>query len=268
MVRKVLYPAVFVLMVLMASPAFASWPFWAAYTANPDAGYAYDGRIYMPDTTTLVPEGAFVQFILDTEGDGLDDPLAYFGGDVAAITAWVNAGADPSAIGDDVLLTASGWDGTSEIGQDWGFTPAGPGEILVYPDNPFNVTVGDTGDLFGYRVWNLSLDEMATFCTRPGEELWYMTGVEYGAWIGAGGDPLDPWWIGAPDSSAPGDWNFFGEVGSEVAAHIADPSNPLYRSQNVLDVHLATCGDPVIPEPGTMLLIGSSALLLVLRRKK
>jgi hypothetical protein len=273
MVRKVLYPAVFVLVALMAGSAFAGWQFVLVQTANPEYGYEYDGRIYMPDGMGLVPEGSLVQFILDTEGDGLDDPMSFFdvdmsgaiefGPELDAVTMWVNAGANPSAISDDQLLVAAGWDGTSVIGAG---ADAGPGEILVYPDNPYVVTNGATGQIFGWRVWNLTAEGLATFCTRPGEELWYTSGTEKGAWFWyPGGDPYDPWKIGWPEGAQPGDWMFGGEVGAEVGMFLMT-GNPYYRERNILDKKLGTCG--IIPEPGTMLLIGSSVLLLVLRRKK
>jgi hypothetical protein len=146
------------------------------------------------------------------------------------------------------------WDGTSVIGNNVEGYDAGPGEILEFPLDPYSIANGTVGQIFGWRVWNLTREEMETFCTRPGEELWYTTGVEYGAWDQyAGGNPLDPWMVGAPDGISM--YNLTGD--------------PFYRSQNVLDHHLATCGgEPIIPEPGTMLLIAGSALLLVLRRKK
>jgi len=263
MVRKVLYPAVFVIVALMAGSAFAGWQFLLVSTASPDQGYEYDGRIYMPDGMTLVPEGCLVQFILDTAGDGLDDPLAYFGGDLTAIAAWLNAGADPAAFSDDQLLVAADWNGTSLIGDG----EAGPGEILIYPANPYIITNGTTGQVFGWRVWNLTPEGLRSFCTKPGEECWYTTGIEKGAWSQyPGGNEVDPWKIGWPSGAAPVDWIIGGEVGAEVGMYELT-GDPFYRSANVLDKHLATCGG-VIPEPGTMLLIGGSALLLVLRRKK
>ncbi|MBN1918336.1 MAG: PEP-CTERM sorting domain-containing protein [Verrucomicrobia bacterium] len=225
----------FVVVMLVASQAFA-WNITQFFTVTPDWGV--DGRIYMPDGATLVNPGAVLQILIDVEGNGFTDPAEYFGGDIAAITAWINAGAP--ALGDDILATGPTFDGN--------FALTLPGEVFETPMPFIGINVGAAGMQFGWRAFNLSEAEMAEFCTVPGVELWYTTVAEVG---------LDgaPWTI----LDASDLWNWDGYVGTQVYFGM--------KPMNVLDVHLATCGG-VIPEPGTMLLIGSSALLLFIRRKK
>ena len=266
MVRKVLYPAVFVSVMLMAATAFGAWPFIYCMTATPDETEV-EGRIFMPDAVTLVPEGCLVQFIVDLGGDGIDDPLSFFdadhngvteGAELDAVTLWIRAGADPGTLpgGNDVLLAGSGWDGTSVIGNGG----TGAGVVYEYPIDPYVITTGLTPNQLAWRVWNMSEETMETFCTRLDEEVWYTTGRELGSFEA----PDSGWWIGAPTGVPADSWVGFSQyIGWEVLMYM-ETGDPMYRSQNVLDTKLATC----VPEPGTMLLIGGSALLLLLRRKK
>jgi len=249
----------------------ASWELFGFDTAGPNTGYPSDGRIYMADGVTLAPEGCLVQFVLDTAGDGLDDPLSFFdtnhngeidfGPELVAVKAWANAGANPSAFSDDQLLTAPDWDGTSVIGADWYGTSTGPGEVLVYPAVQYNVSNGATGQIFGWRVWSLTPGQLAGWTGTPGESLWYTTGNEIGAWEWAG-LPYDGWWIGAPAGAAPSDWLFWGTVGFEVYMYY-QTGDPMYRSQNRLDHDLTP-----IPEPGTLALVGVGLAALVWRRRR
>jgi len=256
-----------------ATPCLADWMFWTVDTVNPDPrfGWPCDGRIYMPDGVTLVPEGCFVQFVLDTAGDGVDDPLAFFDADksgridtqaeAAALQTWVNAGADPSAFSDDQLLTASGWNGTSVIGADWRSWITGPGEVLINPADPFSITNGDTGQVFGWRAWSLTPGQLVGWTGSLGESLWYTTGPELGTYEYAG-IPYDGWWIGAPDGVPPEAWVFFGTVGFEVYMHY-ETGDPMYRSENRLDHDLTP-----IPEPGTLALVGVGLAPLVWRWRR
>jgi len=278
MVRKVLYPAVFVLVMLMTAPAMAAWKFSYAMTPvleeYPPEEYG-EYRILMPESLGggLVPEGCLVQFIVDIGNDGIDDPVSFFdvnhngtidGAELLAVQAWVNAGANPAAFSDDQLLTASDWNGTSLVGGDshsaW---DVGPGEINVFPVNPFMINNGAAGNRLAWRVWNLSPEGLETFCTRPGEQLWYTTGREFGTFPDGVVDT--GWFVGAPLGSPPGDWvglaNYIGY--EEIMYYMT--GDPQYRSEDRLDHKLGECP---IPEPSTMLLIGGSALLLILRRKK
>ena len=261
MARKVLYPAVFVLVLMLASPALASWSWWGVDTATP-GGMGIDGRFYNDPASlagnTLVQSGAVVQFILDTEGDGLDDPLSFFdtdasgvidmGPEMAAVTAWINAGCAP--IDDDILITDSTGAFTGELLMG----PAGEVRNTGPGGGAYTILPGEAADQFGYRAWSLTPQQMEEFCTVLDVQAWYMTGRELGSygsgdtgWAISGGDP----------TVAPGDWaGFSGIIGYEVYGGL--------RPQNTLDTHLATC----IPEPGTMLLIGSAALLALVRRKK
>ena len=258
MARKVLYPAVFVLVLMLASPALAGWQWWGVSTLLPIQGV--DGRFYndaaSPDGNTLVQPGALVQFILDIEGDGIDDPLEFFDADdsgaieqgtpeMVAVTAWLNAGAAP--VDDDILITGGSFTGELLVGP--------PGEIMDFPLEPYIISAGAAGAQFAFRAWNLTPQQMEEFCTVLDVEAWYLTGREFSSypttgdtgWAIGGGDPTVP-----PES-----WSgFVGSIGLEVFNGL--------KTQNTLDTHLATC----IPEPGTMLLIGSAALLALVRRKK
>lgn len=269
MVRKVLYPAVFVLALLMTAPAVASWPFIAVENATIGV-YGIDGRFYENDGMTLVETGALVQFIVALDGSDIVDPLEYFdadmngvvddGPELAAMTAWVNGGADPAAIsgGLNVLASAVGFTGEEALDA--------PGYLLVdavaESGSAYSIVPGDTYDKIAYRSWNLTKEELETFCTRPEEEIWYLTGRELESHNNAGDGPDTGWWIGMPgaDGSAPApeDWvGFSSLIGWEVLQGL--------RTQYTLDTHLGTCP---IPEPGTMLLIGGSVVLLLIRRKK
>jgi hypothetical protein len=256
MAKRLLYPAVLMLVVLMTGPAFG-WSFTGCVTVT-EAYWGADGLVYMNDGSTLVQAGALVQFVIGLDGAPIVDPLSFFdvntngvidaGAEKAAVQAWVNAGANPAAIsgGTNVLLTASNWNGTTTL--------ATPGEVNLFPADPYNITTGIALDKFEWRIWNLTPEEMEDWCTVPGQELWYGTGREYGSY-----DWGDTGWNVNPD---PANWvGFFGYVGWEVYMGT--------RDQNTLDTYLGTCGEgPVIPEPGMMLLIGSAGLLALLRKKK
>ncbi len=270
MVRKVMYPAVFVFVVLMASSALAGWDFIAVDTATPST-WGVEGRIFENDGSTLVQTGALVQFILDTDGDGIDDPFEFFDfndngvSDVVceqqAVSDLDNAGADPSAFSDDQLLTAANWDGQTVM--------TAPGEVLVYPFPQYDILNGNTWDKFGWRAWNLTpgeLDKWCNFEEHPemiGVELWYGDGREYGTYLESPSPHDTGWAVGAPNGTDPQFWIFAGTIGYEVYMNVMT-GDPQYRSQNTLDKYMGTC----IPEPGTMLLIGSAVLLLLIRRKK
>ena len=268
MVRKVLYPAVFVLLVLMTAPAFGTWAFQAVESATVGI-YGIDGRFYEDDGVTLVQTGALVQFIVALEGSAIVDPLEYFdtndngtteGAELAAMTAWVNAGADPAAIsgGLNVLATAVNFTGEAAL--------SAPGYVLVdaiaETGSNYSIVPGDTFDKIAYRSWNLSKEQMETFCERIDEELWYLTGRELESHTNVGGGPDTGWWIGAPGfegggAPEPEDWTGLNSlIGWEIAYGL--------RTQYTLDTLLGVC----IPEPGTMLLIGGSVVLLLIRRKK
>ena len=271
MVRKVLYPAVFVLVVLMTAPALAGWTFWSSRTATlvPDG---VDAQFYLPDTVTLVQTGAFVQFIVALDGGPIVDPLEFFDYDLSGaiepgvelddVSVWVQAGADPAAIsgGMNVLCTASDWDGTTTL--------SAPGFFNLAPESPYIIDPGDTFDKIAFRAWNLTPEELEKWCNfeeypeMVGVELLYLTGRELGTHDNRGGGPDTGWWISYPGytgggAPAPEDWaGFSGLIGYEIYAG--------HKTQNTLDKNLGTC----IPEPGTMLLIGSAVLLLLIRRKK
>jgi hypothetical protein len=265
MAKRLLYPAVFVLLIMMTGPAFG-WPFDICDTQEWGAPYP-DGKIYMPDGTTLVQTGALVQFVIGLNGAPIVDPLSFFdantngmiddGAEKAAVQAWVNAGADPGVIsgGTNALLTASNWNGETAL--------IGPGVVFVDPwgetGSSYAISNGVGGDKFAWRAWNLSKEELAEWCTVPGEELWYTDGREYG-W-GIEGDT--GWTLPMDLANFVG---FAGTIGWEVAY---SGSNPDYRTQDRLDHLLGVCGEgPIIPEPGMMLLVGSAALLALLRKKK
>lgn len=267
MKRGILICCVLLCALVWIVPCHAQWEFYAVDTARPDP-WGVEGRLLMPDGATLVPEGCLVQFVLDTAGDGLDDPLEFFDADAsghidteseaAALKGWINGGADPSAFSDDQLLTAADWDGTSVIGQDWQVNTAGPGEVLVFPDNPYRILNGNTGDAFGWRVWSVSPVEMAGWAGNWGEQLWYTTGREQGTYL-PNGLPYDGWWVGAPDGAEPENWFFTGTIGLEVwvSGYTGDPQ---YRTENRLDHDLT-----YIPEPATLALVGLGFALLLRR---
>jgi len=125
-----------------------------------------------------------------------------------------------------------------------------------------NIQYGMGADLIAMRVWNVTMEQLETFCTVPSTEVWYMTDREMSV------ESLMPpaldsgWCVGMGDIPQGGDpmsygWAFTGVVGADVKEGL--------KPQNMTDTFLLECP---IPEPGTMLLIGSSALLLLLRRKK
>ena len=270
MVRKVLYPAVFVLAVLMAAPAAAAWDFWTCKTAEVSDGL--EVLIYDSDGLTPVTTGALVQIIIGLDETEIVDPLEYFDTDDsgvveigspehAAMTAWLNAGADPAAIsgGQNVLATATNFTGETAIGLPGAFKI----DAVDETGGPYSIVPGGWFDKIAFRVWNISKDGMATFCERPEEEVWYMTGRELTSHDNSGLGPDDGWWIGMPGLAGgvegdPGDWaGFNGLIGWEIINGL--------RTQYQLDTLLGVCP---IPEPGTMLLIGGSVVLLLIRRKK
>jgi hypothetical protein len=269
MVRKVLYPVVFVLAALFTLPAFGTWSFVMVESADPDL-WGIDGRFYEHDGLTLAMPGSLVQFIVALGGSEIVDPLEYFdtdmtgaleGAEMAAMTAWVNAGADPAAIsgGMNVLATAVNWGGEAEL--------SAPGYLLIDPiaetGSAYSIVPGATFDKIAYRAWNVSKDDLEDFCTVDGVELWYLTGRELESHNNQGGGPDTGWWIGMPGyegggAPAPEDWTGLNSlIGWELAAGL--------RTQYTLDTFLGKC---VVPEPGTILLIGGSIVLLLIRRKK
>jgi len=296
--RKVLYPAVFVLLVLMSAPAVAATEgnyFIGTIETALESVYGVDGRVYWDPGTgaELVPTGALAQFIVARDGADIVDPLEYFdteGGagidtptELAAVRTWVNAGADPSDISsgtNKLMHTVSDPNWTGEVGL------VNPGELLYDWSQDPNYSSGEHGptveyglgkDLIAVRIWNLSKDELEDWCNTPGEQIWYMTDRElHTDYMNelVGGDPPDYPGDGGfivgqgsmPEGASPGDytWSFGGTIGTEslYSAWVLYEDPPL---QMTLDSHLGTCP---IPEPGTMLLIGSAALLLLIRRKK
>ena len=268
MVRKVLYPAVFVLIMLAVGTAYAAWDFKSVFTL-PGLGEFYDET-----GAALVQDGSYVQFIVGLQGSPIVDPAQHFGdlesadgaintpGEAAAATTWLNAGADPAAIsgGLNVLcyntpMTFTGEFTTVGGAVNWDYLnpPWGPG-------NPAPVVANGLGwDLIGMRVWNVSQGDLEEFCTVPGVQVWYTTDREFGSQPNG-----DTGWMVGMGSVGPGEdptaagWGFQGTVGVEVATGA--------KPKNMTDVFLLECAP--IPEPGTMLLIGSSVLLLLIRRKK
>jgi hypothetical protein len=281
MVRKVLYPAVFVLIVLAVGSAYAAFDFQSVYTFT-TAVDMVDGQI-RDSAGNIVQDGALVQYIVGIEGAAIVDPLDYFGnletangvadtlGEQAAAVAWLNGGADPAAISGGMNVLAADLVTTPFTGEfetingivslngiqhwDWRVDPA-------YTAMP-RVQVGLGVDPIAIRAWNLTKQELLDFCTEIPKEAWYMTTRERGmsdgpnapadmamvvglGWVPPGGDPTAFGWV------------FDSYVGVEVAMGL--------RTQNRTDTFLVPC--PIIPEPGTMLLIGGSALLLLIRRKK
>jgi hypothetical protein len=293
MVRKVLYPAVFVLVVLMSSSALAlggGWKFnqllTTDYTAYPYPYSQVDGKIYQNDGVTLVDDGSLLQIIIGLDGADIIDPLEYFddpinGGDGGGtingveldnVVAWVNAGADPADLlvgGVSVNVLAYGTGGfTGEFGTTGGavnwVAPAGSEPVIAN---------GLIGDKLGWRAWNLSPEDLAKWCdlaTYPemmGVELWYTSGRELGTNPEPPPGPDTGWWIGMP-TLEPGDdislWGgFTSPIGAEIFDHFIN-GTPGRRSENRLDHYLGIC----IPEPSTMLLIGGALLLMVIRKKK
>ena len=287
MVRKVLYPAVFVLVVLMASSAFAlggGWSFNGLSTLDySGSGYGppydyVDGKIYMPDGTTLVDDGALVQIIIGLDGAAIVDPKEYFdvddsgtlvGDELAALAMWVQAGADPGLISGGTNVLAYGTLGfTGEFGTVGGtvtFAPA-PGSEPV-------IANGLAHDMLAWRAWNLTKEDLEKWCNLAehpemfGVELWYTDGREYGTHANGGGGPDDGWWIGMPDTLPGGDVSLWAGFNSPIGAEVYDYwvlGDLTSRSANKLDTYLGIC----VPEPSTMLLIGGALLLMVIRRKK
>jgi hypothetical protein len=271
MVKRLLYPAVFMLAMFIMAPAFG-WDLGGIYTQEYGPPYA-DGKIYESDGVTLAQTGAFVQFVIGLNGAAIVDPLSFFdvntngviddGAEKAAVQAWVNAGADPGAIsgGTNALLTATDWNGTTTL-ESPGLVNVDPYGRIGNP-NPYHITNGMGLDKISWRAWNLTPEQMELWCTEPGVELWYTDGRELG-WCEYG----DTGWTLPAD--LPNFVEFYGTIGSEVANNIDFPENAdLYRDQDRLDHFLGKCGEePVIPEPGMMLLIGGAALLALLRKKK
>jgi hypothetical protein len=297
MVRKVLYPAVFVLVVLMASSALAvggGWKFNGIgtldYTSAPTAPYnLVDGKIYENDGVTLVGDGSLLQIVIGLEGADIIDPLAYFddplcelgagngngvidGTEADLVAAWVQAGADPADLlvgGISVNVLAYGSLGfTGEFGTTAGAVnwaaPAGSEPIIAN---------GVAQDKLAWRAWNLSKEDLLKWCNLAehpemfGTELWYTDGREYFTHGNTAPGPDTGWWIGMPALGSGGDvttWvGFNSKIGAEIYAYYVDGETTA-RSENKLDHYLGIC----VPEPGTMLLIGGAIVLLLARRKK
>jgi hypothetical protein len=293
MVRKVLYPAVFVLVVLMAHSAFAlggGWTFnaistldWTGMGWGPPYDYV-DGKMYMPDGTTLVGDGSLVQIIIGLDGHEIVDPKDYFddplnggngngsidfGVELDNVAAWVQAGADPAVISGGNNVLAYGTLGfTGEFG-----TVGGAVNVTFAPGSEPVVANGLPHDKLAWRTWSLSKEDLAKWCNLIdypemfGVELWYTDGREIFSHGNEGSGPDTGWWIGMPDlpSTGPiGDWaGFDSPIGAEVYAYYV-LGELTARSKNQLDTYLGTC----VPEPSTMLLIGGALLLLLVRRKK
>jgi hypothetical protein len=172
MARRELCIGVFVLVLLMASSALATGGGWRFvglttinYTAYPPP-YDVDGRIYMPDGTTLVAEGSLLQIIIGLNGADIVDPIEYFddpanGGNGSkridsyseelAWRGWVRGGADPADISGGTNVLAYGTLGftgefalTSPGAIDW-FAPAGSEPIVAN---------GVAQDKFAWRAWS------------------------------------------------------------------------------------------------------------------
>ena len=287
MVRKVLYPAVFVLVLLMASSAFAvggGWKFNALTTLDyTGAGwgppYDYvDGRIYMPNGTTLVGDGSLVQIIIGLEGAAIVDPKEYFdaddngqikGDELVALATWVQAGADPGLISGGTNVLAYGSLGfTGEFGTTAGAVNVSYGQGL----EPI-ISNGVAHDKLAWRAWSLTKEDLEKWCNLAdhpemfGVELWYTDGREYGTHLNGGGGPDDGWWIGMPDMLVGGSVTAWAGFNSPLGAEVYDyyvNGDLTSRSSNKLDTYLGIC----VPEPSTMLLIGGALLLMVIRRKK
>lgn len=290
MVRKVLYPAVFVFVVLLTAPALAAGGGWQFntistldYTMYPPPYDQVDGKIYQSDGVTLVQESSLVQIIIALDGAEIVDPFEFFDvndngvidvvGEQEAVSAWVNAGADPMVISGGTNVLAYGTQGfTGEFLTSGGMVTwaasAGAEPIIAN---------GLAQDKLAWRAWNLTPEELDKWCNFEefpemiGVELWYTDGRELGTHPNDGGGPDTGWWIGMPSLGPGGDvstWSgFVSPIGAEVYDYFIDPpgGGPSdRRSQNRLDKYMGTC----IPEPGTMLLIGSAVLLLLIRRKK
>jgi len=290
MVRKVLYPAVFVLVVLMASSALAlggGWKFnritTLNYTGQPPPKGNVDGRIYQDDGVTLVDEGSLFQIIIGLDGADIVDPLVYFddplnggngngtieGAEKDAVAAWVQAGADPADISGGTNVLAYG-----TLGFTGEFATVGGAVTQVYaPGSEPIISNGLAQDKLGWRAWNLTKEDLMKWCNLEehpemfGVELWYTDGREYFTHANTGGGPDTGWWIGMPNMGPGGDvstWaGFVSPLGAEIYAYYMGPQ-PTARSENRLDQYLGIC----VPEPSTMLLIGGAIVLLLARRKK
>jgi len=266
MVRRVLYSAAFVLVVMVAGSAVAgNWYFQNMYTLDPVSDSPYDGTFYLDNGGAghgaAVQSGAFAQWIIGVSGADIVDPLDYFdandngqidsGAELTAVTSWVNDGADPSDLdSNNVLIT-----GSQGFTGEMALTSAGKLDWSAGEPNPL-INVGLGQDYIALRVWNLTKTELENFCTVEGQEIWYITDRE----MGAGGGRDTGWSVGCgsvAQGADPAEWTFGATMGVEAYIN---------SGYNELDQHLGTC--PPIPEPGTMLLIGSAALLLLVRRKK
>jgi hypothetical protein len=289
MVRKVLYPAVFVLVVLMASSAFATgggWTFnaistldWTGMGYGPPYDYV-DGKIYLPTELGggLVGDGALVQIVIGLDGAEIVDPKAHFdydhngsigGAELDDLANWVQAGADPATISGGTNVLAYG---TLEFTGEFG-TVGGAVDVTFAPGSEPVVANGLPHDKLAWRAWNLSRDDLVKWCNLEdhpemfGVQLWYTDGRELYSHNNSGGGPDTGWWIGMPDlpSTGPiGDWaGFDSPIGGEVYAYYVLGETGA-RSENRLDTYLGIC----VPEPSTMLLIGGALLLMLIRRKK
>jgi hypothetical protein len=279
MVRKVLYPAVFVLIVLAVGSAYANWNFTSVYTFKLASDFI-DGTIH-DEYGATVQDGALVQYIVGIDGAPIVDPAQYFGdlentngvidtpGEVDAATLWLNGGADPAAISGGMNVLASDLVTTTFTGEfetiggvvslngiqdwDWRIDPA-------FSSGPV-VQAGLGCDPIAIRAWNITKQQMLDFCTQPPLEAWYMTTTERGMSDGPHAPADMAMVVGLGYVPPGGDPTAYGwELNSYVGVEVAMALRPM----NQTDVFFLEC----IPEPGTMLLIGGSALLLLIRRKK
>jgi hypothetical protein len=270
---------VFVLIVLAVGSAYAAWDFQSVYTFSLAVDMV-DGQI-RDNAGNIVQDGALVQYIVGLEGTPIVDPLEYFDYDDSGVidlgtaehvdcTAWLNAGADPADISGGMNVLAYDLVTTVFTGEfetingivslngmqnwDWRVDPG-------YASMP-RVQNGMGCDPLAIRAWNLTKEELLDFCTVAPKEAWYMTTRERGMSDGPHAPPDMAMVVGlghVPPGADPTAylWALDSYVGVEVAMGL--------KPQNRTDVFLLECP---IPEPGTMLLIGGSALLLLLRRKK
>jgi hypothetical protein len=285
---RALFVGAFVVVLLAASLAHATgggWMFDGIFTLDftmyPYPYSQVDGRIYMPDGTSLVPDGSLVQIIIGVNGADIVDPLEHFddplnggngngmvdGCEISDVLAWMRDGADPAAISGGTNVLAYGTLGfTGEFATSGGAVnwQAPPGS------NPV-IANGSCQDKLAWRAWNLSKESLMKWGDiehYPEEgfgELWYTDGREYFTHDNVGGGPDTGWWIGMP-TLQPGDptdlWvGFNSPIGAEIYFYYVEGQTAA-RSENRLDHFLGAC----IPEPGAMLLVASGLLLLLARR--